>query len=219
MNLELRIKFGYPVGCANCNNFEEKPRHLDKIDPYYQSGDKIRLMLIGQDPTIFDDPDRVSTVLMLNETSGRNAQLRRWLERELFGADNFGKIELYATNLVKCQFPSPPSKNQVGALKFLKPRFEYCKIHLFKEVERYKPELVLTLGESAHKLFSNELEVLEGDLEHTMKGDFTGKFIKVKLGKTYFEYSPCLHIKTFRVAVTYGKQIFEFKSGLLNRLK
>lgn len=218
MNSELRNKYGYPINCNYCQEFDSKPKNISKIDPFYKSGKELKLLLIGQDPTIFDKPERVNTVLMLNENIGRNGQLRRWLENELFGKENFNRIEIYATNLVKCQFDRPPSLSQGGALKFLTPRFDYCKQYLFKEIENFKPDIVLTLGESAHKLFFKEIKVLNGNLAGKMKDDFTGKFIKVKLNDIEFNYSPCLHIKTYRVAETYGKQVFDFKDGLNKKL-
>jgi uracil-DNA glycosylase family 4 len=219
MNKELRLKYGYPIECKDCAIFESKPKNLSRIDPFHKTGKGLKLLLIGQDPTIFEEPDRVNTVLMLNETKGRNGQLRKWLERELFGVENFNKIEIYATNLVKCQFDSPPTLSKGGALKFLKPRFNFCKKHLEKEIENFKPDVVLTLGESAHKLFFKEIKITEGELKGKMKNDFTGKFIQAKFGDIEFSYSPCLHIKTFRVAETYGKQVYDFKNGLNERLK
>ena len=219
MNKDLRMKYGYPIECSKCDTFESKPKGIERIDPFHKTGDKLKLLLIGQDPTIFDEPERVNTVLMLNETQGRNGQLRKWLEKELFGTANFQKIEIYATNLVKCQFDQPPTLSAEGALKFLKPRFELCKEFLKNEIKAFKPDFVLTLGESAHILFSGEIEVILGALKGKMKEDFSGKFIKAKINDIEFNYSPCLHIKTFRVAETYGKQVFVFKEGLNEKLK
>lgn len=219
MDRDLRTKYGYPVICGKCNSFESKPKNIERIDPFYKVGDKLKLLLIGQDPTIFDDPERVNTVLMLDETKGRNGQLRKWLEKELFGTENFHKIEIYATNLVKCQFDKPPTVSSEGALRFLKPRFELCKSYLINEINNFKPEIVITLGESAHILFTKGIEVISGNLSGNMKEDFTGKFIKVRINKIEFYYSPCLHIKTFRVAETYGKQVIDFKYGLYEKLK
>lgn len=219
MNKDLRLKYGYPIKCNYCQNFDSKPKNISKIDPFYKSGKDFKLLLIGQDPTISDKPERVNTVLMLNETSGRNGQLRRWLEKELFGAENFNRIEIYATNLIKCQFDEPPTSIKGGALKFLKPRFQFCKNHLFREIEKFNPDIIITLGESAHKLFSTEIEMINGELKGKMKDDFTGEFIEAKFNDVKFYYSPCLHIKTFRVAETYGKQVFDFKKGLNTKLK
>lgn len=218
MNTDLRNKFGYPISCNLCNEFEDKPQNIDLINPFYKTGESVKVLLIGQDPTILDRPERVNTVLMLNETTGRNGQLRKWLESELFGKESFQKIEIYATNLVKCQFSKPPSTNTNGALKFLEPRFDKCKHYLYLEIESFRPNIILTLGESSHILFSREIELLQGKLNLRMKDDFNGEFCKVRLNSIIFEYSPCLHIKTFRVAETYGKQVFDFKNILKQKI-
>ncbi len=214
MDRNIRIKYGYPTSCNKCNIFENKPKAIDRIDPFYKTGNKLKLLIIGQDPTIFNEPERVTTVLMLNEIQGKNGQLRQWLEKELFGTENFSSIEIYATNLVKCQFEQPPSLSSKGALNFLKPRYELCKAYLKEEISNFKPDIVLTLGESAHILFSKEIENISGKLSGKMKDDFTGTFVKAKINDIEFFYSPCLHIKTFRVAETYGKQVIDFKNGL-----
>jgi uracil-DNA glycosylase len=214
--MNIREKYGYPLCCNRCTKLDDKPRRLEQIEPYHKDGSAFKLMLIGQDPTIFDSPERVNTVLMLNETSGRNGQLRKWLETEIIGKANFENVEIYATNLVKCQFSKPPS--QSNEKKFLAIRFENCKSYLYSEIERYRPTLVLTFGEPAHLLFSKELEVISGQLKSGMKNDFNGTFIRAKINNTEFEYSPCLHIKTFRVAETYGDSVKGFKSKLAERL-
>lgn len=219
MDKDLRIKYGYPTECVKCKTFDSKPKGIDRIDPFHKTGNKLKILLIGQDPTIFDKPDRVNTVLMLNETKGRNGQLRKWLENELFGTENFNKIEIYATNLVKCQFDQPPTASSEGAMKFLKPRFDLCKEYLKNEIMNFRPDIVLTLGESAHILFSKEFQAISDNIKGRMKDDFTGKFIKAKINNLEFNYSPCLHIKTFRVAETYGKQVIDFKNGLSEKLK
>jgi uracil-DNA glycosylase len=218
MDRDLRKKYGYPTECDKCKTFDSKPKGIDRIDPFYKSGNNLKILLIGQDPTIFDEPDRVNTVLMLNETKGRNGQLRKWLEKELFKTENFNSIEIYATNLVKCQFDQPPTASSEGAMKFLKPRFDFCKDYLKNEILCFRPDIVLTFGESAHILFSKEFQDNSGK-EGKMKVDFTGKFIKARFNNIEFDYSPCLHIKTFRVAETYGKQVVDFKLGLYEKLK
>jgi uracil-DNA glycosylase len=215
--MNIREKYGYPLYCNKCTELGDEPRRLAEIEPYHKDGSAIRLMLIGQDPTIFNSPERVNTVLMLNETSGRNGQLRKWLETELIGKDNFENVEVYATNLIKCQFSKPPS--QSGGISFLKKRFEYCKSYLYSEIEKYKPTLVLTFGEPAHLLFSKEFEFKNGPLKSEMKNDFNGNFVRAKINNTEFDYSPCLHIKTFRVAEKYGDSAKGFKSKLAERLK
>jgi uracil-DNA glycosylase len=100
-------QFGYPKECNKCKDL---PSCELKVSPYYKIGGSFKLMLIGQDPTIFKKPERVKQVLMLNE---KNSQLTRWL-RGIFGDNNFDDLTIYATNLVKCTFPNPPSTNDEG---------------------------------------------------------------------------------------------------------
>lgn len=219
MDSDLAYKFGYPTKCQYYSSCEIH-RSIEEIQPYYQAGTLKKVMLIGQDPTIYDKPERVDTVLMLNETKGRNGQLRRWLRNELFG-NCFDDMELYATNLVKCQFLSPPTQHSKKAFQFLEEKFENCKQYLYKEISEFKPDVVLTLGESTHLLFSKEIEsYCDWGKEISMKNNFTGEFIMVKLkGLNFsFEYSPCLHIKTFRVAETYGQSVINFKKSLSQKM-
>ena len=200
--------FGYPKQCLRCTNFSPNGVEL-RVVPHFKQGGNLRVMLIGQDPTIFNQPERVKEVLMLNEPNG---QLTRWL-KEIFGAENFQAVTLYATNLVKCSFVKPPSTSAEGGLNFLKPYFDNCKEYLANELLNFKPDCVLTLGEPAHKLFITLLDN-RSDIPDSMKTAFTGQFIRAQFKGFEFDYSPCLHIKTFRVAEVYGEGVQRFKQGI-----
>ena len=143
--------------------------------------------------------------------------MRRWLT-ELLDMENFGKLSIYATNLVKCYFDKPPTVVPGGGFRFLKPYFERCKDYLVKEVVTFKPVLVLTFGEPAHKLFITMLDN-SGDFGDSMQEAFIGEFKKAELQGLEFDYSPCLHIKNFRVAETYGESVKKFKIGLGDYLR
>ncbi len=171
-------------------------------------------MLIGQDPTIFIKKERVKKVLMLDE---ENSQLNRWLER-MFCREKFNDFTVYATNLVKCTFPKPPSTYR--GKYFLKPYFENCMTHLEKEVLNFRPNLVLSFGEPAHRYFSTMFDN-RNEIENSMKLAFgkEEKFFKARINGFEFSYSPSLHIKTYRVAETYGKKIEKFKLSLKNEIK
>jgi len=204
-----KYKFGYPKNCTLCHSFDPTIRLT--VKPHYKTGSQTKIMLIGQDPTIFKDPDknRVKEVLMLDQENG---QLKRWL-RNFIGSKNFEQSEIYATNLIKCTFPTPPSTR--GKEEVLAPYFNCCEQHLLKEIENYRPTVVLTLGEPAHKLFLTKIQSDE-IIATAMNKAFTGKFYRVKVNSTGFDYSPCLHIKTFRVAETYGDKVKMFKKGIAN---
>ncbi len=201
--------FGYPKQCTKCASLSKDSLSL-KVKPYFKEGGKLRLMLIGQDPTISRKPERVKYVLMLDQENG---QLSRWLRGGVFAEDTFRSLTLYATNLVKCSFTKPPSTARRGSFNFLHPYFQNCKDYLTEEISEFRPTLVLTLGEPAHKLFVETLDNC-GDIADSMQGAFTGKFFRAKFGGVEFDYSPCLHIKTFRVAEVYGDSVKKFKQGL-----
>ena len=206
-------KFGYPRQCTKCESISSGGLKLPS--PYYNNvTSSKKVMLIGQDPYIHKDPERVECVLMLDEENG---QLKRWLSGFL-GENIFERIELYATNVVKCPIKreSPASLKRV--LSLLKPCFDNCKGYLIDEVTQFKPTLVLAFGEPAHKLFITILN--NGNVfEDSMKEAFTGKFIKASIRDVRFHYSPCLHIKTFRVAETYGDKVTQFKTNLTKQLR
>lgn len=203
-----KYDFGYPRECKKCAAHATCSFQLN-VSPYLQEGGTFRLMLIGQDPTITHGQERVESVLMLDRLGG---QLSRWLS-ELFGANHFRSATLYATNAVKCTFGARPSAQKSGGLRFLQPYFELCNEHLLHEISTFRPSLVMTLGEPAHALFVSLLETPH-NIQASMKQAFTGRFFKVTLGGVEFDYSPCLHISTFRVAEAYGDAVKKFKTEL-----
>jgi uracil-DNA glycosylase family 4 len=197
-------QFGYPKNCHKCSELEscEIKTYL-QVKPFFQEGKDLRLMLIGQDPTIKKKPERVKQVLMLNE---KNGQLSRWLN-SLFGEDAFSSMTIYATNLVKCTFNKRPSSYDKH---FLEPYFENCKPFLKAEVLNYQPDIVMTLGEATHRNFISLLDN-SSNISEKMKEAFTGEFHIVSINGYPFKYTPSLHIQTYRVAETYGKSIVTFK--------
>lgn len=201
-------KYGYPHQCDKCKDLPYIKLKLPT--PYHNKvTSNKRVMLIGQDPYIYRDPDRVECVLMLDQENG---QLSRWL-KDVLGENSFHEVELYATNVVKCPVKRDSSASLKRVLNLIQPCFEYCKDYLVEEIGNFKPTMVLTFGEPAHKLFISILD--NNDLfKGSMKEAFTGEFIKASVRNVSFQYSPCLHIKTYRVADTYGKRVEKFKYNL-----
>ena len=205
-------KFGYPEQCDKCKNIPYIKLKLPT--PYHNKvTSNKRVMLIGQDPYIYRDPDRVKCVLMLDQ---QNSQLSKWLT-EVLGESSFNEVELYATNVVKCPVKRESSTSLKRVLSLLQPCFDNCKDYLIDEINNLKPTVVLTFGEPAHKLFTSILNNSDS-FKDSMKEAFTGGFIKASVRTVSFQYSPCLHIKTYRVADTYGKQVEKFQYNLQNIL-
>ena len=198
--------FGYPMKCTLCRQHSDTKPEL-RVIPYYHRGQQAadRIMLVGQDPTIYNDSDRVRNVLMLDDTS---SQLYRWLS-SIFGDINSHANSIYATNTVKCTLEKPPGKSNRSGYSFLKPFFAHCRPHLENEIHRYEPSFVVSFGEPAHMFFRS---ILDDPLvvPSTMKESFCGDFYSVTCNGFSFSYTPCLHIKTFRLARTYGNHLIQF---------
>ena len=197
----LNNHYGYPSSCNKCESCR-----LVTV-PYVMTGKNTkRIMLIGQDPTIANGNKTAKMVLMLNEENG---QLYRWLNGIFLG--KLKAFNIYATNAVKCVLDEAPLPIKQ---KYLQRYFDLCKVHLRTEMNTYKPHVVITFGEPAHILFSQLLRK-DSSFFAKMTKDFDGKFHPVvSIDGISFDYSPCLHIKTFRVAETYGEKIEIFKSQL-----
>lgn len=202
--------FGYPKECTRCESV-----HILglRVKPYYRhTSNGENVMLIGQDPTIYNEKIPVEYVLMLNQSSG---QITKWLREEVFGLaiyDLYDSLTLYATNLIKCSLKSPPAATKQGKA-VIKNCFQNCKYYLIEEVKKFQPGLVLTFGEPAHEMFTSLFDNKNG-FSGSMHNDFTGGFSRVRLSNFEFDYSPCLHIKTFRVADVYGERVAKFKKGV-----
>jgi len=199
--------FGYPKECDKCKNPSLSVITGPKVMPFFKEGSGPRLMLVGQDPTIYRKPERVKYVLMLNEENG---QLSRWLT-SLLGEDNYRRAEIYATNLIKCSFAAPPSLAEHGGYSLLLSYFENCKSHLYLELTNYRPSVVLVFGEPGHRMFKSILDNSD-QIADSMREAFTGEFVRAMFANLDFDYSPCLHIKTYRVADTYGEKVRAFNS-------
>jgi len=197
--------FGYPSGCNDCASLEKC--EFATMPHIRENPGKKKLMLIGQDPTIRDRTKKVEEVLMLNK---KGSQLYRFIN-DIF-ADNF---QIYATNVVKCKLSEKLFDRTEGGYKFLKPYFDKCKKYLMIEIATYKPDFIITLGESAHQLFC-ELIDKSTPINRKMKTAFDGTFKKIRIRDLETDYSPLLHIKTYRVAITYGDKVKAFNYVIKN---
>ncbi|MDH4227044.1 MAG: uracil-DNA glycosylase family protein [Deltaproteobacteria bacterium] len=217
--MKNKYSFGYPKQCTDCC---KDIGGLDNtVEPFYleNTGGK-KIMLIGQDPTVSNPKTSVKVALMLDvdgtqkNDKGKNIKkgaLRKWVEEEL--KIRFETNTIYATNVVKCRFEDFKHRDKHLKNSFMKN----CEKYLKNELLNYEPDVVITFGEPAHQLFISILE--NTDVPKKMGGAlFGGKFFRARYKKLNFDYSPCLHISTFRTANKYGWPISRFKSNLAKML-
>ncbi len=153
------------------------------------------IMMVGQDPTIAKG--QVSSVLDLENTSGN---LYKYIAVDILNRVGLTLENIYATNLIKCQFPNnqtPKSiseKHKVKIKDFLCPFFYNCKHWFFKEVHEIHPKFILSFGEPVHQIL---IEGFSWSVPETMKDAFSNVY-KVNLLDNNVLYIPCIHINTRR---------------------
>jgi len=200
---------------CNCKKCQEHDTSYNPnpIESYSHLGTGTpRIMLIGQDPTIRRNQDKVKKALMLDMPK---SSLSRWI-KEIFGEDNFKNYAIYATNAVKCILKKFASDN--GGSEYLLPMFINCKKYLEKEIELFKPEYIFTFGEPCHQLFLYMLDKDEEKLKEKLRSSFGENFREIKFKDCTFRYSPILHIHTYRVADGFGDKMKKFKEQITKHI-
>jgi hypothetical protein len=118
---------------------------VDTIHPIpniYNGGGKIKLIVIGQDPTIVNKASRkrITTVLDLDKPG----KMQRYIFRLCEGLGINPLKELYATNLFKNFFEEPPS----GSSEVLDKFFEFWFPLLKEEISLFPDTPLITLGDN-----------------------------------------------------------------------
>ena len=106
---------------------------------------KIKLIILGQDPTVHDPANRkeIKVILLLNQ----QGSLRNYIEKICKGLDINLDKNIYATNLLKNFFTIPPDKKREEDPQFLQKAAEYWILLLKEEIKEFENIPVLTLGE------------------------------------------------------------------------
>jgi len=119
----------------------------DKIPGVYMEADdikNIRLVVIGQDPTVKREKPRetINTVLNLDKPRGN---LYRYISEICEGLGLDLRQHVYATNYAKNFFISPPT--QIKECNLLEKFGRYWLPLLQEELSRFPDRLILTLGQ------------------------------------------------------------------------
>jgi len=117
---------------------------LTPPDPFRGRG-KIRLIILGQDPTV-QNPEyrkKIKVTLLLNQPGG----LRIYLEKVCKALDIDLDENIYATNLLKNFFNVPPDTKHKEDPKFFQIAAGYWIPLLREEIEEFENVPILPLGE------------------------------------------------------------------------
>jgi len=151
-------------------DFPENPidENLLPVPPYKASSD-IRLIIIGQDPTIKDINQRNKIEFALN--LDKPGSLRTYITTicKKLGVDY---INIYGTNLFKYFYKNPPA----GTLQILRNHLLPNLYLLRTEIENYPKAKIITLGEPVLKLLVKD----ECPSEMTFYWDYNPKTKKSK---------------------------------------
>jgi len=101
----------------------------------------IKLIIIGQDPTVRREESREKITATLN--LDKNNSLRSYLEIVCNILQIDIDKELYATNLYKCFFNKPPADDE----SILTRHFKIWADLLIKEIKSFKNPIIISLGE------------------------------------------------------------------------
>lgn len=147
---------------------EDIDQRLERIpSPFLPSGE-VKLVIVGQDPTVrrVESRSRINTVLNLDDyAKEKRGSLTGYIGSicSELGVD-LGR-NLYATNLYKCFFRVPPSDDE----RVLVRHFEHWIGLLHEEVSQYPDAAVITLGRPLLRRL-----ILEGPGEVSYYWDYIG---------------------------------------------
>lgn len=172
---------------------------LDPIPPYVGS-ETIKLLIIGQDPTVrnFNSRRKITCTLNLDKENA----LKRYLNQVVTYLD-LSLDNVYATNLFKYFYTIPPADT-----------INVLEAHLAKNLELLKEEMshfpnakIITLGEPVFRLLTSQEKFLKDYWDYNPKTKSTdGHFTFVntnKLGRPFFPFphQPSLRKEFYRATL------------------
>lgn len=157
---------------SQLKNYEENPisKKLGFVPPYNEAGKDIKLIIIGQDPTIKNEKQRCKINVTLN--LDKSGAIRKYVEDICEGL-NISLSNVYATNLFKYFYTIPPAQTFDVMEKHLEPNLTLLK----KELAGFANCPIITLGEPVLKLLvGNNAKVREYWGYDKKTGRTNGKF-------------------------------------------
>lgn len=189
-------------------NFSENPIDcsIPQIPVPHKGKGKIKLIIIGQDPTIRNEASRplVTEVLNLNKQDA----LAKYIKNEICGGLGIDSENIYATNLFKYFYSKPPKDTEFVLWAHLEPNLTLLK----KEIAQYPNCPIITLGDPVFKLLSgnpkNRLNRLWGyqSKDKPSSGHFQMKYIE-HFGRNIY---PLPHLPSWQKIAFYKNTLKDY---------
>lgn len=175
---------------------------LNPIPPYCGDG-AIKLIIVGQDPTVKNKKSREQISVALN--LDKKCTIATYIEEGICKPLGISLDEVYATNLFKYFYQIPPSRSIDVLNAHLKPNLEL----LLEEIRQLPVCPVITLGEPVLQLLSCDSKVkLRNYWNYNGKGFSYLQKEENKLGRIIF---PFVHLNS-RYKSFYKAKFSEFSA-------
>jgi len=176
--------------------------------PPFMGGNDIKLIVIGQDPTIRKEERRKNIICTLN--LDKQGALRRYVEQQICDNMEISIDNVYATNVFKYFYERPPADTLDVLKKHLSPNLTLLK----EELNHFPKVPVITLGEPVLKLLNND----QAKVRYYWRYDRNGEFMRVeaeesKLGRAFY---PFCHQPSIRKQF-YKDNLKDFCQFVINR--
>lgn len=186
------------------------------IQPYIGSND-IRLIIIGQDPTVKKIKSRrnIKTTLNLDKKNALTSYISRICKGLGLSLSN-----VYATNLFKYFYTAPPASTMNVLYNHIQPNLELLR----KELDAYPSCPIITLGEPLLKLLTNNGEKVRNYWDYHRNTGTTGysflysidRFNSLERNFFPFPHQPSMRKKfyndTFDAYIEYVKRVIDVHS-------
>ncbi|GHT55819.1 hypothetical protein AGMMS49982_22130 [Bacteroidia bacterium] len=131
--------------------YNEINTKLDVIPPFV-GNDEIKLIIIGQDPTVQNSESRKNIKCTLN--LDKSNSLRTYIEFICNKLQISVDDNVYATNVFKYFYSKPPAQTMCVLYEHLMDNLALLK----EEIKQYQKAIIITLGEPVLKLLTTEKE-------------------------------------------------------------
>ncbi len=164
-------------------DFKENPIDdtLEPIKPFLGK-DEIRVVVIGQDPTIKNEKrgNKITCALNLD----KNGSLKNYIEKDICFGLGITLENVYATNIFKYFYKEPPAKTFNVLQNHLNENLNL----LVNELNQFQDVTIITLGEPALRLLTGTNSMVRNFWDYNMKTKKSNGNFSFCLGRDFFPF-------------------------------